>query len=46
MSRRSFLADVHHAGVLPTGQDGRYAAFSSQGLIHCDDVAVVVVVRA
>jgi len=27
------------------GQGGRYAAFSCQGLIHCDDLPVVVVVR-
>ena len=34
MSRRSFLAGVCLAGVLPIGQGGRYAAFSCQGLIH------------
>src|SRR5918999_116500 len=33
-SRRSFLTGACRAGVLPIGQDGRYAAFSCQGLIH------------
>src|SRR6266545_8186495 len=29
------------AGVLPAGQGGRYAAFSCEGHIHCDQVPTI-----